>query len=55
MTDRTMDTEMERWHEEQALLRRKAQRFDDLCRRLALVMRPNETPEEAVKALVTGA
>ena len=34
-------------------LRRTAQRFADLCRLLAPLMRPNETPEEAVTRLVT--
>jgi len=53
MTDTTVDRDMARWVDEQAILRRTAQRFADLHRVLAPLLRPNETPEEAVTRLVT--
>ena len=53
VTDTTVERAIERWTEEQRELRVQAQRFADLCRILALLLRPNETPEEAVTRLGT--
>jgi len=53
VTDTTGDQDMARWTEALRQLRRTAQRFEDLCVMLAPVMRPNETPEEAITRLVT--
>ena len=52
MTDTTIDAEILRWMDEQRRLRAIAQRFADLHRVLAPLLRPNETPEEAVTRLV---
>jgi len=53
MTDTTVERDLQRWADEQAQLRRAAQRFADLCARLSPLLRPNETPEEAVTRLGT--
>jgi len=53
VTDTTVERAIERWTEEQRVLRVQAQRFADLGRLLAPVMRPNETPEETVMRLGT--
>jgi len=51
VTDTTVDQDMARWTEALRRLRHHAQRFEDLCQVLAPLMRPNETPEEAVTRL----